>query len=231
MLAGYSFRPRGWALAAAAIACAAGIALGNWQARRADDKRVLGERLEAALKSSPLEIPAAPLDAKPYVLNRVAARGRFVAEHTVYLQNKIRRGRVGYEVLTPLRISNSELHVLVNRGWTDAPRAPTPQSEVRIEGIALERLPRVLQLKEAPKSHVRQNLNLDAYAVEIGLRLQPIVIEQHSDTGDGLAREWPRADAGIEKHQSYALQWYSLAALAVALAIVFSFRKIEAPSK
>jgi surfeit locus 1 family protein len=38
-------------------------------------------------------------------------------------------------------------------------------------------------------------------------------------------REWPRPDAGIEKHESYALQWYSLAALALILGVVFSFRK------
>jgi surfeit locus 1 family protein len=231
MLAGYSFRPRGWALAAAALACAAGIALGNWQARRADEKRVVRERLEAALKSAPIEIPAAAIEAKPYVLKRVAARGHFVAEHTVYLQNRIRRGRVGYEVVTPIRLHDSPLHVLVNRGWSEAPRASTPPGEVRIEGIALERLPRMLQLKEEPKSRVRQNLNLAAYAAETGLRLHPLVIEQHSDTGDGLARDWPRPDAGIEKHQGYALQWYSLAVLAVALALVFSFRRIEAPSK
>jgi surfeit locus 1 family protein len=231
MPAGYSFRPRAWALVAAAAACAAGIALGNWQARRAEEKRVVGERLEVALKSPPIELPAAPIDAKPYVLKRVAARGRFVAEHTVYLQNKIRRGRVGYEVLTPLRISNSEMHLLVNRGWTETPQAPVPPGEVRIEGIALERLPRVLQLKEEPKSRVRQSLDLDAYAAQTGLRLQPIVLEQRSDAGDGLERDWPRPDAGIEKHQSYALQWYSLAALAVALALLFSFRRIEASSK
>ena len=51
------------------------------------------------------------------------------------------------------------------------------------------------------------------------------MIEQHGAIDDGLIREWPRPDAGIEKHQSYALQWYSLAALAVVLAAVFSFRK------
>jgi len=44
-------------------------------------------------------------------------------------------------------------------------------------------------------------------------------------------REWPRPDAGIEKHQSYSFQWYSLAALAVVLGIVFSFRKRAPASK
>jgi cytochrome oxidase assembly protein ShyY1 len=51
------------------------------------------------------------------------------------------------------------------------------------------------------------------------------VIEQHSDLPDGLARDWPPHDLGIEKHQGYALQWYSLAALAVVLLIVLSFRR------
>jgi cytochrome oxidase assembly protein ShyY1 len=42
-----------------------------------------------------------------------------------------------------------------------------------------------------------------------------------------LRREWPRPDLGIEKHESYSLQWYSFAALAIVLAVVFSFRRIE----
>jgi surfeit locus 1 family protein len=72
---------------------------------------------------------------------------------------------------------------------------------------------------------VRQSLEVAAFAGETGLRLQPRVIEQHSSLPDGLLREWPRHDEGIEKHESYALQWYSLAVLAAVLGVVFSFRK------
>ena len=57
------------------------------------------------------------------------------------------------------------------------------------------------------------------------------MIEQHSDTGDGLARDWPPRETGAEKSEGYALQWYSLAALAVVLFIVLSFRKSEAAAK
>lgn len=238
MAAGYSFRPRGWALALAAAACAAGIALGNWQARRAEEKRILGDRLEEALRAPVIELPSVSVEPRQFVLKRVAASGRFVAERTVYLDNKLRRGQAGYEVVTPLKFSNSELHLLVNRGWVRAaptrdvlPEVTTPKEEVRVEGLALERLPRPLQLKEDPKSRVRQSLDIEAYAAETGLRFQPLVVEQHSPAPDGLARDWPRPDAGIEKHESYALQWYSLAALAVILAVVLSFRRIEDPSK
>jgi surfeit locus 1 family protein len=211
MLAGYSFRPRLWALALAAAACAAGIALGNWQLRRADEKRV--------------------------VLPRVAVEGEFLPRYTVYLDNKTRRGKAGYEIVTPMKIRGSSSHVLVNRGWIEAgktrdvlPEVRTPAGELRLEGLALERLAQPLKLKE-DKSRVRQSLDIAAYAAETGLRLEPRVIEQHSDIPDGLARDWPPHDAGVEKNEGYALQWYSLAALALILAVVLSFRKIDVPSK
>jgi surfeit locus 1 family protein len=214
------------------VACAVGIALGNWQARRAEEKRALGAEVDQALKAAPIEISATLVENKNLLLKRVAARGEFVAERTVLLDNKIRHGRVGYEVITPLKLARSSLHILVNRGWIEAPRSRdvlpevrTPAGETRVEGLALERLPHALQLKEDIQGRVRQNVDLGAFAADTGLALQPIVIEQRSDSGDGLLREWPRADAGIERHESYALQWYSLAALAVILAAVLSFRR------
>jgi cytochrome oxidase assembly protein ShyY1 len=52
-----------------------------------------------------------------------------------------------------------------------------------------------------------------------------LVVQQHSAADDGLLREWPRPDAGVEMHESYELQWYSFAALAVVLGVVFAFRR------
>lgn len=209
MPAGYSFRPRAWALAAAALACAGFIALGNWQSGRAEEKRALGARQE-----------------------RVSVIGTFIPKYSVLLDNKLRHGKAGYEVVAPLRLAGSDLHVLVNRGWVQAPptrdvlpEVRTPSGEVRIEGVAIERLPRLLNVERNAKGKVRQSLGLSSFSAETGLRLQPRLIEQHSPTDDGLVREWARPDAGIEKHESYALQWYSLAVLAVILALVFSFRK------
>src|SRR5262245_722501 len=137
MLAGYSFRPRLWALALAAAACAAGIALGNWQTRRAEEKIAAAAELES---------------------KRVSLRGVFRAELTVLLDNKIRSRRVGYEVVTPLRLDDSS-YVLVDRGWfergTKEPAAPA--GRVSIEGIALPRLPHALRLGEESKTRIRQN--------------------------------------------------------------------------
>ena len=232
MLSGYSFRPRAWALALTAVACVGGIALGNWQWRRAEEKRALGAQLERALREPAIDISAGKLSAEALAWKHVAARGRFVDARTVYLDNKLRRGRPGYEVVTPLRLNG--MYVLVNRGWAPAgrtrdvlPQVPAPEGEVRIEGIALTRLPHVLSAGPEQGGKVRQNVELESFQRETGLPLQPIVIEQHSPAADGLLREWPRPDIGIEKHESYALQWYSLAGLAVVLLVVLSFARVR----
>lgn len=232
MLRGYSFRPRAWALALAAAACVAFTLLGNWQSRRAEEKRALGQAFDQALRSPPIAL-AAGADTASLIRRHVAARGRFVAEHTVFLDNKLRGGSAGYEVVTPLRLAGSEWHVLVDRGWVAAPpsRASLPEvrtpvaNDLEIDGIALDRLPHALEAGAAPPGKVRQNLDIAGFAAETGLRLEPLVIQQHSEDHDGLARDWPRPDFGVDKHQSYALQWYSFAVLAVILLIVLSTRR------
>jgi surfeit locus 1 family protein len=210
MTSGYSFRPRAWALALAAVGCAAFIALGNWQARRADEKRELAAQLEK---------------------KRVAVSGTFLPEYTVFLDNKIRNHRAGYEVLMPLRVDGES--VVVNRGWIEAgrtrdalPEVRTPAGQVRVEGLALERLPRVLNLDQQASGKVRQSLDIGAFAAQTGLRLRPYFLEQHSPADDGLVRDWPRPDAGVAMHESYSLQWYSFAALTVILLLALSFRRV-----
>jgi surfeit locus 1 family protein len=234
MLRGYSFRPRLWGLGLAALACAGFIALGNWQSRRADEKRALALEIERATRAAPIELVPGLRDAGSLVHKRVAARGVFIAERTVFLANRPRHGRPGYEIVTPLRLLQSEWHVLVDRGWLAA--APgalppgallevrTPRSEQRIEGVALEHLPQVLDVG-SDKGSVRQNLSIAEFAAETGLRFVPVAIEQHSPAEDGLERDWPRPDIGSDRNEAYALQWYAFAALALVLGIVLSFRR------
>jgi surfeit locus 1 family protein len=230
MLSGYSFRPRLWAAVLAGAACAAGIALGNWQSHRADEKRALGAQLDEEMRSSPIQLSSSMVTPHEVALKQIVATGTFLPEHTVYLDNKLRRGRPGYEIVTPLKLDG--VHVLVNRGWVPAarvrgelPQVATPAGPVRIEGLALERLPRVLEAGPNPGAKLRQNIDVASFAQQTGLRLQPIVIQQHSPAADGLERDWPRPDVGVEKNEAYSLQWYSLAGLALALFIVLSFQR------
>jgi len=228
-----AFRPTWWGAALAAAGCAAFIALGNWQTHRAQEKRALAAQVDAALAGAPLKLPAHQVEAANFVLRRVVAQGEFVPAHTVFLDNKIHQGRVGYEVVTPLRLAGGKLHVLVDRGWTPAgprreilPQVPTPGGQQRIEGLALAHLPRAFEpSRRTPTGRVWQNLRLADFSQASGLALLPLVIEQRSAAPDGLARDWPRPDSGAARNESYALQWYLFALLALVLFVVHSYRE------
>jgi len=233
-IAGRTFRP-GWvpSLAAAAF-IALTVALGGWQTRRAEEKLEVGRRIDAAANDPVLQLPSVRVDAAAFERRRVAARGTFIARDTFFLDNKVVRGAAGYEVLTPLRPERGGVHVLVNRGWIAAgerstlPSVPTPESLQTIEGTAVVPGSRILELApESESGRLRQHLVLSREEKRLGVSLQPFVIEQTSDAGDGLVREWERPDGGVERHRSYALQWYSFAALAAVLYVALGFKRTD----
>lgn len=232
-LAGYTLRPRWWALILALGFAAATVSLGNWQSGRALEKQALADRSREGERSAALRLGPEPVSAVPLAQRRLVARGEFVPERTVLLDYKIHRGRLGYYVVTPLRIEGSTMHVLVNRGWVaagarreDLPEVRTPMGTLSIEGVAQLRAERALDAGGGtPSGRVWQNLSFDAYRVWSGLQIQPLLIEQRSVADDGLARDWPEPDFGIDKHRSYAMQWYLMAAFSILLFIVLSVRR------
>ena len=105
---------------------------------------------------------------------------------------------------------------------------------VAIEGVALAQLPRLLQLGAEPEPRrwplIWQNLEFESFERASGLRVARFVVQQTSRMDDGLVRDWPAPDLGVEKHRGYALQWYSLAALIAALTLFFGGRSWRAAS-
>lgn len=232
-LNGMSFRPRWWGFVLALAFGAAGIALGNWQSGRAEEKRRLAHAVREGERAAPIRLEATLVDPLALAQKRVAVRGEFVPARTILLDNKIHRGRLGYYVVTPLRIEASDMHVLVNRGWApagarreDLPAIITPAGTVELYGVAQMRAERALDAGGGtPSGPVWQNLGFDMFRSWSGLRIQPMLIEQRSNLPDGLARDWPAPDAGIDKHLSYAMQWYAMAAFAAIVFIVLSVRR------
>jgi surfeit locus 1 family protein len=225
------FRPRWWGVLLMLAACASTLSLGHWQAGRAEEKRGLAERFARAGLAVPVPVPGAPVAAGALVFKRLSATGEFLPEFTVLLDNKVYRGRPGYFVVTPMRIAGSAMHVLVNRGWVaagarreDVPEVKTPAGRLTIEGFGQEHAPRVLAVgSDAPKGRVWQGLSLDGFARWSGLALQPVFLEQHAEVADGLVRDWPAPDFGIDRHTSYAMQWYLIAVLSVVIFVCLSF--------
>jgi len=196
------------------------VALGNWQLRRAAEKTALQTRIEALATRPPVTPRADAADVAEWL--RVRLEGRWLGEATILLDNRTHQGRAGYHVLTPLELADGSGVVLVNRGWIAAgadrarlPEATPPAGMQLIEGRVrrTEAAPFTLAA-EAARGRLWQYLDLAAYRQSSGLALATWIVQQSSSAADGLVRDWPRPDAGIDRHRGYAFQWYALAGLA-----------------
>ncbi|KVW97358.1 SURF1 family protein [Thiobacillus denitrificans] len=227
------FSPTLWPTLAALFFFVLTLWLGNWQSERADTKRALQARYDAAVGDAPIHVGNTLLDRDSVLYRKLEVEGVFDDAHTILLDNRVLDGVAGYHVLTPLRINGGGLAILVNRGWVAAGRTrdqvpvpPTPAGVVRLEGMAVNPYTRYVELAPtAPQGRVWQNLDFARYAATTGLRLQPVLLLQTSSQADNLQRNWPRPDSGVSTHVSYAVQWYSLAATLTVLWLIMNVRR------
>lgn len=230
------FRFRWIPFVAAVIVAAIGISLAQWQTRRAVEKETIETRMTERESAAPIELDGRLLVPADVEYRHIRVRGHFLRDWPIYLDNRPYKGQAGFHVLMPLRIAGSETYLLVMRGWaprdvSDRTRLPvfeTPEGLVDIEGIARSNPGQVLQLGElAPlrPGAIVQNADIAAFEQAGKWRMQPFVLQQTSDTKDGLVRDWLRPSTGVEKHRGYAFQWYALAATALIFFVVTGFRR------
>jgi surfeit locus 1 family protein len=234
-LATHRFRPTAFLTVAMVVVAALAIALGNWQRNRAAEKGAATARASAAARLAPLDLAAAAADTASALYRTVHGSGEYNAAQTVLIDNKVRGGRPGYEVVTPLRLAPGDRYVLVDRGWVaqgatrqQLPTVQTPAGMVEITGRATLPPRRYLELKaDTGAGSVRENLDIERFAAASGLTLLPFVVEQTDPVAppDELLRDWPQPDFGIERHLTYMVQWYSLAGLAIVLWLVLNWRR------
>ncbi len=216
------------------LVAAAGIALGQWQTHRAEEKLGLQQRMQARGSEAPLS--ALPVDASDAEFRQIRLRGHYLPQWTLYLENRPYNGVVGFHVLTLFQPEGSGPAVVVARGWaprdasdrTRVPQVPPPSGVTEVEGILRRDAGHVLQLgtADAPRPQaILQNLDVPALAKASGVTLAPLVIEQGGAAGDTLVRDWPAPSLGIDRHRGYAVQWYALAGMALLFFIVTGFKR------
>lgn len=228
-----SFAPGVVATIAAALGLALFVSLGRWQLGRAEEKLARQALLDARLAEAPLAL-AGMASADSLLYRRITATGRWLAARQFYVDNRIRAGRAGFEVITPLAL-DSGAAVLVNRGWTARdpatyprpPAVPVPEGRVEVSGLATRPPARFLELTdEAVAGDVWQNLSIERYAAHARLELLPVVVLADR-AAPGLAPVTERPDAGVAKHHEYALTWFALAITTVVLWVALNLRRVR----
>lgn len=226
------------------LAAVAGIlvtaSLGRWQLSRAAQKQALQSLLDQRAALPPIDnrqlrgqVHADADSAQDLIHRAVVLEGRWVPEHTVYLDNRQMQGRPGFFVVTPLQLDHGDGVVLVQRGWV--PRnfqdrklllpIQTAPGVVRLTGRIAPPPSRLYEFQSADSSQgssrIRQNLDLTAFRTETGLALMNLSVLQTGPASEGLQRDWPVIGAGVDKHYGYAFQWFGLSSLIALLYVWF----------
>ena len=217
------------ALVVILVGCSAGI----WQLNRADQKIRLGESLAAKLQMPILNANADSLTLEQAAERRIIARGRFVQDEAIWLDNRPRPipdggagsvGQSGFYLMMPLRLDGKESVLWVNRGWAprnndnriELPPVKTADEVVTIEGIGFPHPGKVYELGEkggaVTRPRIEQNFDLALEAQSHSWAQLPLIVrESQSNKNDGLIRNWPSPTNGVDRHYAYAFQWFALA--------------------
>lgn len=228
-------------LLAALAAIALTARLGVWQLDRASQKTALQAALDARSLEPPLDdrtLARSASEADAQHFRRVVLHGRWLAERTVFLDNRQMDGHVGFFVVTPLALATSGV-VLVQRGFagrdftdrTVLPVVTTPSGQVTVEGAVAPSPSRLFEFADAGSGAIRQNLDIASFGRESGLDLLPLSVLQHDSAGaapDGLVRHWPAPATDVQKHYGYAAQWFAMAA---GIAFLYVWHRFIRPAK
>lgn len=219
----------------ASVAIGLFVFLGVWQLQRAGQKTVLYENF-ATGDSRVLTRAPTKLGDSRYAT--VSVRGNYVSDRQVLIDNMTLAGRVGYQVLTPLRIAGDSRWLVVNRGWVPAPasRGELPSVAIpageRIVTGKMDRLPQPglrLAATVAGAELVWPRVMLFPAFEDLAKAWEMPVYDYqlllNPEDNDGFARAWAPRVMGPAKHRAYAAQWFGFALLAAVLVVVLNITK------
>lgn len=202
------------------------IVLGLWQIDRAQEK----QQLLDGWQSNPAV--GETVELKPMKFGQVMLRGSLDSERYFLLDNRMRSGVVGYEVIAVLLRHEVE-PLLVNLGWLPAvdrhylPRVDLPAGEVIVSGMKRP-VTAGFSLAEPEWSGgwpARvQTLDRAFLSQLYGQSLATEVIQINSPVLPDLDINWPMLGMTPMKHWGYAFQWFAMALALSALLLWSGYR-------
>jgi len=229
------------------------IKLGLWQYHKAQQKQAIHEAYDQAKLNNPLQFPLGLIDSKAinvddWKYKKVTVKGVYETKYQLLLDNQVEGDRVGYHVITPLKIDNTSEYVLVNRGWivandthTELPVFNTPAGVQTVSGQIWVPSKKIFTLEsskpltaESPTSTsqawqvVWQNMNMDKYKQSAPLIVSELAIkmDQNCDAG-GFVRNWQIPAERITTNIGYAYQWFGFALAALLIFLYMSISKVR----
>jgi surfeit locus 1 family protein len=229
-------RAGAWApLALVVLACLLFVRLGLWQWSRGQEREAQWTRFARGAEVLLDLDQGATADIALY--QRVRANGSLDSRHQFLLDNRSYRGRPGYEVLTPLERAGAAT-LLVDRGWVPFSGSRRSLPDVAVTDLgAVSLTGRLSALPSgglslghaAPAAGAWPKVTSFPEMAELsgayGAPLEPRILLLDPGQPSGYLRDWQPPGVSPLRHFSYAIQWWSFAALAAFLWALLTFRK------
>jgi cytochrome oxidase assembly protein ShyY1 len=213
------------------------FALGNWQLQRAEQKTVRLLAIEQAAETEQVDLQQVSNGKIEQLLDMpVNFEGTADAEHFFLLDNKIHKGRVGYQVLVPMQTYSGT--VMTNFGWVAAtssrdilPNIQINNKEMRYAGVLSLPLDNIMVKETAvvdgdwPK--VLQQTDLDIIQQHYKKQILPFVVLLTAEENSFFIRDWQPVVMAPEKHIAYAAQWFLLAFAGLVVFIIAQRNKLK----
>ena len=224
-------------LAALALVLAAGFTrLGIWQLSRLHDRRALNAELASRAVAGAVAISQLPVDTAKAHYRRVSVDGVYDYANEIKLTLRSRDGSPGIDIVTPVRLPGTDTVLMVVRGWVYAPDGMTAdlnkwREPARAQGHGfVETFPPSRTGRNSSPTHSNAYRWLDRAELEKRFHYPlesyyVVLTSQPPDSGTNAPPrlEVPPMDEG--PHQSYAIQWFSFAAISIIGTTLFVRRK------
>lgn len=211
------------------------VNLGFWQLERADEKRLLANRHAERMALPPMSLDDLALaieadgeDLSTLADRHVAFTAEFVTHQYLLLDNRLRDGRFGYELIALAR--GEQRAVAINLGWIagdpsrrsqpdvvlpKGPRSlsgrlyiPTADAYVLADEAVPSVFPAVVQSFPAKRY-------ASALSDRLGVMLLPVEIRITENHPLANRADWPVVNQSPEKHTGYAVQWFTMAGVLI----------------
>jgi surfeit locus 1 family protein len=228
-------------LAVAMIVAATCISLGIWQIARLHQKQQFNAAVRAGLSAAPEPVSSlvpTGVDPEDFRYRRAAATGRYDVAHEVVLYGRTQDARAGNHMLTPLELDGGGA-IVVDRGWVpleiDDPgstRAAPPSGEVSVEGVLFASEgdpPGPVGASQEPTTTMSR-VDLARIQAQLPYRIAPVFLllrDQSPAQATGLPEPSPLPPLSEGPHLSYAIQWFTFAAISLAGFVVLALREGE----
>lgn len=192
--------------------------LGCWQIQRRTWKLDLIEDLRQRTEAPPVELPKDLRDLDEMEYRTVRVRGVFDHDEEVYIGPRSDKdgGRIGFHVVTPLKLEDHDYSILVNRGWVPRDRTnPATRREGQVPGVVeIEGIIRKSEPKPVGSREIRSGAMFAMRDVDMLARIldtAPVYIDakrQSSVPGGPIGGQ-----TNIElrnEHFSYIVTWFAL---------------------